>query len=317
MSALEQRYRSALRWYPAAWRDHNADAMVGTLLDVADGEGRTRPRASELANLALHGISARLGRIPTAMPAAVRDRAATGALAVGAAVSLTAIIQLESSPSRTLGWLSGDMVTFGPFTSPAIIVYAVWIAAFLVSVVGKATASRWLVASTIPLAIVTRVFADAAHMDLRPTATFSVLMAMLALLALIGSPATGTRGALWLVGWFVPALALFSIPQFLAGNHLAFQDPAWVEDPGALSVIPWAVVALAIALHLARQRSWADALLLVAAPFVLLAIQNGRSPENLIELVPPVLFVCALIAASLGVLRLFGVTIHVRRVPQR
>ena len=53
MIALEQQYRTALRWYSTNWRLQNEDAMLGTLLDAAEGEDRVTPRKRELANLAI------------------------------------------------------------------------------------------------------------------------------------------------------------------------------------------------------------------------------------------------------------------------
>lgn len=60
MSGLERRYRVAMRWYPASWRRAHADALLGTLLDRADNEGRTQPTAAELHNLALVGLCKRV-----------------------------------------------------------------------------------------------------------------------------------------------------------------------------------------------------------------------------------------------------------------
>ena len=59
MNGLERRYRAALRWYPASWRRANADALLGTLLDRADHEGRTEPTPAELRNLAVVGLRKR------------------------------------------------------------------------------------------------------------------------------------------------------------------------------------------------------------------------------------------------------------------
>ena len=84
MSA-EGLYRSGLRWYPKAWRKANEDVVVGTLLDVADAEGRTAPSRSELRDLRRSGLAARADFF---LPGAIRDRAAAISLGSGAGLAL-------------------------------------------------------------------------------------------------------------------------------------------------------------------------------------------------------------------------------------
>jgi len=45
--AQEARFRRLLRWYPRGWRAHHGEALLGTLLDLAEHEGRTSPSAGE------------------------------------------------------------------------------------------------------------------------------------------------------------------------------------------------------------------------------------------------------------------------------
>ncbi|MFS2281106.1 hypothetical protein V2S04_09815 [Microbacterium sp. OR21] len=59
MSALEARYRRLLQWYPRPWREQNGEVLIGTALDAAEAEGRTRPAAVEILQMALHGIAER------------------------------------------------------------------------------------------------------------------------------------------------------------------------------------------------------------------------------------------------------------------
>lgn len=61
-SALEARYRRLLRSYPSRWRAANGEVVLGTLLDVADAEGRDRPTAAERRTLVVDGLAHRLDR---------------------------------------------------------------------------------------------------------------------------------------------------------------------------------------------------------------------------------------------------------------
>ena len=46
-SPLSAEYRWLMRWYPRPWRLANEEAMLGALLDQADGEGRDEVTAAE------------------------------------------------------------------------------------------------------------------------------------------------------------------------------------------------------------------------------------------------------------------------------
>lgn len=59
MTGLEQRYRRLLHWYPPAWRAANGEVLIGTLLDTAEAEGRTRPTGAEARSMILHGFGER------------------------------------------------------------------------------------------------------------------------------------------------------------------------------------------------------------------------------------------------------------------
>lgn len=65
MSALEDRYRRLLRWYPADHRREHEDEMVGVLLAAAE-PGQTRPAARDAFDLARGGLGIRLRRAPQA-----------------------------------------------------------------------------------------------------------------------------------------------------------------------------------------------------------------------------------------------------------
>jgi hypothetical protein len=58
---LAEEYRRLMRWYPKRWRTANEDAMLGALLDQADGEGRPAPSRAERIAIARAGLAQRFG----------------------------------------------------------------------------------------------------------------------------------------------------------------------------------------------------------------------------------------------------------------
>lgn len=57
---LHATYTRLMRWFPRSWRQRNAEAMVGTLMDQADAEGRSSPRPGEAMQLVMAGLLHRL-----------------------------------------------------------------------------------------------------------------------------------------------------------------------------------------------------------------------------------------------------------------
>jgi hypothetical protein len=76
MSALEDRYRRLLRWYPAEHRRLHEEEMLGVLLAAA-GPQRSRPSVRDVVDLMLGGLGIRIRRAPrTLARAGWRDAAA-------------------------------------------------------------------------------------------------------------------------------------------------------------------------------------------------------------------------------------------------
>lgn len=284
---------------------------MGTLMDVADGEHRVRPGFSELVNLAAHGLFTRLRILPAVVPSAVRDRTSTAALAIGSAVSLTAIMQLESSPARAASMFGREVVSFGPFASPAVLLYFAWLAALLVSLAGFTVAGRWVAAATIPLAIGSRVFADASGMLLRPTWTFYGLLIMLAIFVLVGSPGAGRSGVRWLLCWFLPSVGVFLLPQFT--NSVPFQDPLWMDTSSLLSWSPVVAVTASILLRMLGQKAWAVNVLILGLPFTAVALSSigSRAFEEVSGIA---VLIGMTFAGCLILLRLLGLRIRIQKV---
>lgn len=60
-SPLSAEYRRLIRWYPKPWRLANEEAMLGALLDQADGEGRDEVTAAERTAIILGGLRQQFG----------------------------------------------------------------------------------------------------------------------------------------------------------------------------------------------------------------------------------------------------------------
>lgn len=60
-SPLSAEYRRLIRWYPRQWRLANEEAMLGALLDQADGEGRDEVTAAERISIIRGGLRRQFG----------------------------------------------------------------------------------------------------------------------------------------------------------------------------------------------------------------------------------------------------------------
>ncbi|GAA2891970.1 hypothetical protein [Microbacterium esteraromaticum] len=98
MTRLEDRYRRLLRWYPLAWRLQNGEALIGTALDAAEAEARTRPTVAEAREMILHGIAHR-ATVRAALSAAVL------ALLCTAASQVVAVTSIETVGQWGGGWI--------------------------------------------------------------------------------------------------------------------------------------------------------------------------------------------------------------------
>lgn len=310
MSTLEQQYRKALRWYSEAWRLRNEDAVIGTLLDAAEGDNRSTPGRLELANLAIHGVASRCRELPSAVPSNVRDRASTASLAIGAAIALSAAVSLEVPPesSQLYGF---TFQTLGSFSSPAIVIYALWIVAFFSAMAGFATASRVVTLAMVPLSFVVRVWADAQGLTLRPTWSFMGLLVLLAVLVSAGRPSSTRSATRWLVAWFLPAFLVFTLPAALDSGPPWLQEPLWLARPYVIAWSPVIAIAVAVTVALSGRVQWATAILLIGIPFSAVALTSGTGV--MLETAQLSLLIALGIIGVVALLRIFGLRIRLER----
>lgn len=299
-STLESSYRSMLRWYPRAWRDDNADAMIGILLDQADGESRTRPTAAERLNLASNGLRARARLVSGFLPEHALERGAALSLGLGTAFSVAYLVLYEWSP-----WWHDPRPhspqTFGPFLTPASLIYLLWIAAFIAFLLGLRRSFRVMLAGVlVALAVVppvsacfgffwmtrlesysygTRVSSEASVSLLPDGATF-VFLGMLALVALAGNPRRrADRFTVVIAG--IGSVPLFA---FMRLSRLAIPVPIWQLGDGVfwaddlrLAIAIGLLGMTAIVLSACGLPSWAAALLFVTTPLAVgLALTVNR-----------------------------------------
>ena len=149
-----------LRWYPREWRERNAAAMAGALLDEAEASGRTSPTASDRFHLVLAGM---------------RERVL--APSRSSALSLTALVGGFAFSAFYLGvitWAPGAQLAgaVGPFSNPAIVTTTLLSAALAFAVLGRAGGARVFAWLAVTAAVVIGVLAIALHwMGPGPNAT--------------------------------------------------------------------------------------------------------------------------------------------------
>lgn len=320
-TAPDQRaFDRALAWYPQPWRERYAAEALGVLLDQAESEGRQRPTIGERFDLAWHGALERLRSVRLWPAGAVRDRAAAVSLGAGAMFAVMMFLLVEwnpkaSEPHAELAFGS-DIAWFGPFASPAVVLYAVWFAALVLALLGAQRAARIAVASTIPVAVAVRMLGDAGEMWLRPSWTTLGILMLLAAIATLGRVGHDRRSAAWVAISAVATLAFCAVPLALRPGVVIYRDPIFLEWPmqGALSWMLIAAVAAAILLRARGSRAWSGAILLAALPWTAAVLTGTTSAaEVLTWVLPAVLAAIGLLLVVLA-LRLFGVRVKVERI---
>jgi hypothetical protein len=323
----EQQYRRALRWYPIDWRNRNEDVVVGTLKDVAEEEGRSRPAAGELANLRLTGIAAHLNGLGRTIPAAVRDRAASVALGLGAAIAGGGIVQ-NFTNSYTPGYPA-----IGGAGNLGFVFFAVWIAAFITALFGLRRAMIVLLATSIPVSIGMALLSQALGMYDHTHSMTMFFLALLAAIGVAGSPArlsqSGannsaiTRSRFPLVGTLVVASVLIGAFQFApVRNVVEFLqygpgglDLFWAPLASLLAYVGIPVgVVVSVILWRTKRSAWTGALLLLCTatlPITFLEI-NWRAPWY--EYLGIFALVAAAVVAIYALLRLFDLRVTVTRL---
>ena len=317
---LEQRYRRQLRWYPGRWRQENEDAMVGTLLDVAEEEGRERPRRAEMLDLAAHGLGARLSAV---FPATSRDQAASFALATGVAWSLVYFIVQDWMPWNP-GAHAFALDPFGPFNSAGVLVTALWVLAGVLVLARRSTAARFSTLGAAALAVILIVVQTPSSPEYvvvypSPDRVTFVLLAGLGLIAAVGKPRRKWTTAASATGWFAALSGVLLIMNQLDTESvpLAAGRPSWYDffnrylwsggplGPGVVGIMIVVALSAAVAFRVTGQRL-GGTLVLSAVPWAASTLVNwamylGADPSSFVL---AVLMVVVWVALSIAALTL-------------
>lgn len=144
MTALERQYRRAIRAYPARWRAAHGDELLDVMLDVAASGGRTKPRFSEVADLAWHGVGTRVNQVLSLMPRHRRNH--TAAVGVISGTTLALVMMVLGELGRWFRWNSYGLTDqpFGLFTTFAAPALGCTLLAFLALAGGRQTSAKVL-----------------------------------------------------------------------------------------------------------------------------------------------------------------------------
>ncbi|MGH8876473.1 MAG: hypothetical protein ACRD0P_03895 [Stackebrandtia sp.] len=121
---LEVRYRRLLRFYPKEYRAERGDEILDTYLESAPPE-RTRPELADIGDIAKAGLRQRFRYVPGGLPGGLR-LAAVVALSFATATAFGYTLGPELVPGTGLS--GTGYPEFGPFASPGVILWALWMA---------------------------------------------------------------------------------------------------------------------------------------------------------------------------------------------
>lgn len=242
MTAIDDTpWRRALRAYPSSWRARHGEAMLGTLLDEAEAQGRDEPSRGERIALMRSGLAV---RILGWMPQPAREVLATVSAATG--VALAVMFAVFSGFEVRMDWrLPPEGQNPDLQASPGLIAAGLWAIAFVLILCDAARAARIALAAASAAGVGALVYAQIDPLT-GPRAIVTVTLTVLALLALLAPVrARVAAGA--------TAAVTTGILLFL---HLAFEVP-----PGSPSDAIWTRVLTAEFTGLLAGAVWVFALL--------------------------------------------------------
>jgi hypothetical protein len=317
MNELEAPYRRALRWYPKKWRAANEDAVIGTLLDQAEGENRIRPARGELSDLRAGAVITRIGPLGR-IPAPVRDRAAALAFGLGGGIAIATLVAMVTQKATAQRPFFEGVPTIGPFFGWGFVYYLVWAIALIAGFAGSRWAARTIAFAAIVIAIGLRLSPANQYFDHAPTTTTLVFIGMQTLLSLAGNPFRSHTGRLWIAAGTACWAAFIGFTLWyqhatlggVAGRTDPFIGPLW---QWLYWIAPFALV-LALVLRGARQSPWAGAILILLVPVTLFVVFGWASNvDDLLDRGALPAIGIGIVCVAYFVLRGFGVRIRITR----
>jgi hypothetical protein len=242
---LERDFRSSARWYPKRWRESNEDALVGALLDVAEGTGRTRITLAERADLASNGFAMRMNLV---IPDGVRSGIASIALGTGTALSLVFFLLVGWAPWTTIASRTMGFTHFGPFMNPGVLVYGLWLLAAILAFANQYRQTRMVLALAflvgLALPLVNGTFGWNG-----PRSTTLAFLGVLALMAMSGTPRNRPHLAIALSLWTGLFVLAFAVPGGLTRVYRG-DEFFWTIPAGTVMILLGVVTVVLIALGL-------------------------------------------------------------------
>jgi hypothetical protein len=258
------RYGRLLRAYPPVWRAAHGQALLGTLLEVAEhrGGGPTRAEAVDLIG---HGLVIRLRLLAPARQS--REWAAAAAMVAGTVLALTWFLAGEwlPWPGAPAGWraTTGHL---GPFATAGPLLYLLWPAAVAAVAFGRGRLGRRLVAATVPVGVAIVLLAPALGVRRPPLVDLVVLGSLTPAAMLAAQPRSARRSAVLALATLAGTAALVWHLRRLEADlpAWAMTDPSFTFYRGPFT--------------LALSSYWVEvkALMLVAAASALATIRGPR-----------------------------------------
>jgi hypothetical protein len=294
--------------------------VIGTLLDVAEGENRSRPRLGEQLNLAVNGLLTRIGIF---LPAGVRDGVAAVALATGTAFAVVYFVFLDWSP-----WTAASRAAdrayflpvahdFGPFVNPGVVLCALWALGFLVAIFGRYPVTRIIMVVSILAAVAIPVVGRLPFAGwVAPSSTNLGFFGLLAALSLIGTPRRRVRlgvGVGIALAVLVAVYAQYGVfHRFYLGDRAFWQQIANTTNLGQLLVATFLV---AIGFGLAGRRPTAAVIAISTLPWAAAWLVNVAvyDQAGVATIGGAAVLIAGLVTVSIVVLQRSGFEIVVRR----
>jgi len=173
-------WRRALRAYPLSWRERHGEAMLGTLLDEAEAQGREEPSRGERIALMRSGL---VVRVLGWMPPVTREALATASAATGLALAVMFGV-FSGFSTRMDGRLPAEGQNPDLQASPGLIVAGLWAIAFVLILCGAARAARIALAATATAGVAVFIYAQLDPLA-GPRAITTVTLTVVALLGLL------------------------------------------------------------------------------------------------------------------------------------
>ena len=294
--------------YPRWWRQRHGDELVGSLLDLTDGQGRRRAGLRDVADVLVHGLACR-ARTPAAT-LAVRTRAVAGGLGLASAAATSLVLLAAGNRPDTTA-------------SAGSVLFAGWLLALATAVAGPTWLARAVLAGTTAVGAAIPVVLSATPLGAevtRPPLTILGLLTLCGLLALL-QPG-GRPGRREVLAAAAALTALVAGPLILQRRSMElFAGPVYYGEPQrALSLSAFLIAALlaaaAVAAAVRRARAVGAGAALAALPWLAFGLLSLHIAAPSGE-VRPALICATVTAALIGALVLnhLGLRLRLERLP--